>query len=253
MRISFPRQELADDVADDRRAAQPAADGDPEADGAIVRVHRLQPDVVDEDRRAVVGRPGDCDLELAGQEGELRVQRRPLPHQLAVGAGVDDLVAGDAGEVVGRDVADAVARRLDRVHFHRRQFGKDVGNARERRPVELQVLSRGEVAVAAVVGPRDVRERTQLPRRQQSVRNRDPQHRRVLLHVQAVLQTQRPELVVGEFAREIPAGLVAELGDALGDEAMVEVVVAVHGGSGAAAPRRGVSLCANAKHTGASL
>ncbi len=50
----------------------------------------------------------------------------------------------------------------------------------------------------------------------------------MLLDVQAVLQAQRPELVVGQLAGEKAARLVAELGDALVDEALVEVVVAVH-------------------------
>ena len=222
-------------MADDRRPAEAPADGDAEADRAMIAADCLQADVVNEDRRAVAGRAGDRDLELARQERELGVQRRPLADELAVRPGVDDLVAGDTGEVVGGDVADAVARGLDGVHPDCRQLGQDVGNALERGPVELQVLPCGDVAVAAVVGASDVRQRAQLQRREQSVRNRDPQHRRVLLHVQAVLQPQRPELVVGQLAGEVAPGLVAELRDALGDEAVVEGVVTVHGVG--AAPR----------------
>ena len=65
-------------------------------------------------------------------------------------------------------------------------------------------------------------------RRQQAVGNRDAQHRRVLLDVQAVLQPQRPELVLGQLAGQEAPGLVAELRDALVDDALVEWVVAVH-------------------------
>ena len=50
----------------------------------------------------------------------------------------------------------------------------------------------------------------------------------MLLDVQAVLQAQRPELVLGQLAGEKAPRLVAELGDALVDDALVEFVVAVH-------------------------
>ena len=131
--------------------------------------------------------------------------------------------------MVAGDVADAIAAGLDRVHLDARQLGQDVGHVFEPRPVELDVLARGEVAVASVILPADVRERAQLSRRQQAVRDGDAQHRRVALDVQAVLQAQRPELVLGQLAGEKAPGLVAKLGDALVDEALVEVVVAVHG------------------------
>ncbi len=61
------------------------------------------------------------------------------------------LVGRDAGELIGGDVADAVAAGLDRVHLHRGQLGQDVRHAFERRPVELDVLAGAEVAIAAVV------------------------------------------------------------------------------------------------------
>ena len=120
--------------------------------------------------------------------------------------------------MVGRDVADAVAAGLDGVHLDAGELGQDVGHVLERRPVELQVLARGEVAVAAVVLARDVRQLAQLPRRQQPVGNGDAQHRRVALDVQAVPQAQRPELVLGELAGEKAPRLVAELRDALVDD-----------------------------------
>ena len=51
------------------------------------------------------------------------------------------------------------------------------------------------------------------------------------LQIEAVHQPQRPELILGEFAREPALRLVAELRDALGDEALVELVIAIHGPS----------------------
>ena len=103
------------------------------------------------------------------------------------------------------------------------------GTCLELRPVELHVLARREVAVAAVVLARDAREHAQLLGRQQAVRNRDAQHRRVLLDVQAVAQAQGPEVVVGQLPGEEAPRLVAELRDALLHEPLVDRVVAIHG------------------------
>jgi hypothetical protein len=71
------------------------------------------------------------------------------------GRGSSQFVGRDAGELVGGDVADAVARGLHGVHFDARQFGQDVRRFLELRPVELHVLARREVPDAAVVAARD--------------------------------------------------------------------------------------------------
>jgi len=107
-------------------------------------------------------------------------------------------------------------------------LGEDLGHVLEPRPVELDVLARAEVPVAAVVGARDVRELAQLRRGQQAVGDRHAQHGRVALDVQAVLQPQRPELVLGQLAREEAPRLVAELRHALVDDALVDFVVEIH-------------------------
>ena len=193
----LPGQELADDAADDRRAAHAAADQHLEADLAGVVLQQLQADVVPADGGAVFARAGDGDLELARQEGELRVQRAPLAQDLAVGPRVDHLVGRDAGQRVAGDVADAVAAGLDAVHVDVGQQVHHVGGARQRDPVELQVLARGEVAVVAVELARDARQLAQLAAAQLAVGHGHAQHRRMALHVPAVLQAQRPELVVG--------------------------------------------------------
>ena len=57
------------------------------------------------------------------------------------------------------------------------------------------VLPRREVAVVAVVLASDAREHAHLPARQQAVRNRHAQHRRMALDVEAVAQAQRAEIV----------------------------------------------------------
>src|SRR3546814_7148582 len=95
---------------------------------------------------------------------------RPLADDLAVDARVLDLVAGGAGEMVGGHVADAVAAGLDGMHLDARQLFQNVGHLIEAGPVVLDVLARGEMAVAAVVVARDAGELASLPRRQRAVR-----------------------------------------------------------------------------------
>ena len=114
------------------------------------------------------------------------------------------------------------------MHLHLGELGEDLGDVLEARPVELQVLARAEVAIAAVVAACDAREPAQLGRGKEAVGDRDAQHRRVPLDVEPVLQPQGAELVLGELPREVAASLVAELGDPFGDDLAVEGVVAIH-------------------------
>src|SRR4029079_14638809 len=51
------------------------------------------------------------------------------------------------------------------------------------------------------------------------------------LEIEAVHQPQGPELVLAERPREAALRLLAILRGALGDEAMIELVIAVHGAS----------------------
>jgi len=53
-------------------------------------------------------------------------------------------------------------------------------------------------------------------------------HRRVALDVQPVTQPQRAEFVLGKLAREVSADLVPEFRNALIDQRLVQLVVAVH-------------------------
>ncbi len=222
------RQEIADLVGDERRPPEPAADIDRETQPAGLVALEVEADVMDLHRRAVVLRAGDGDLELPRQEDEFRVERRPLPKDLGIGPRIGDLVARGAGEMVGGDVSDAVARGLDRVHLDRGEMGEDVRDVLERRPVELEVLPGREMAVAAVVLPRDEGEHAELHRVQRAVGHRDPQHVGVELQVDAVHQPERLELVLGQVAGDPTLDLAAELGDPFGNELPVELVVAVH-------------------------
>ena len=121
-------QLVADQLGDDGRAALAAADVDGKAQAAAGEALQLQADVVHLDGGAVVLGRRHRDLELARQEAELRVQRRPLADDLGVGARIGHLVGGGAGEVIGGDVADAVAGGLDGVHLDAGQLVQDVGD-----------------------------------------------------------------------------------------------------------------------------
>ena len=225
----LPGHELVDHAADDRGTAETTPHHELEADFTGLVAHGGQADVVDGDRGAVFHGAIDRDLELAGQGDELRVERAPLADDLGVRARIDDLVRGDTGEFVRRRVTDAIARRLDRVHLDRGQVGQDVRGLFQLDPVELDVLARREVAIAAVVLAGDVGEHAHLRRRQQAVRDGDAQHVGMTLHVQAVLQAQRQEFFFGQLVGETAPYLVAVLGDAFTYDEMVVLVVTVHG------------------------
>src|SRR5262245_6358442 len=85
------------------------------------------------------------------------------------------------------------------------------------------------MAIPSVILAADVGELAQLPGGEHPVGDRNPKHRGMLLDVEPVLQPQRPELVLGQLAREKAARLVAELRDAFVDELLVKGVVAIHG------------------------
>ncbi len=102
------------------------------------------------------------------------------------------------------------------------------GTLSSARPVELDVLPRREMAVASVILAGDLGERPKLRRRDETIGNRDPQHRRMLLDIEAVLQAQRAKLVLGQFAAQESLRLVAKLRHPPGYEGRVEFVVAVH-------------------------
>jgi len=92
-------QERLDGLADERRAAEPATDDDLEAGVACTVPVQPQADVVNLDGGAVMRRRGQCDLELARQEGEFGMQGEVLAQQCrrlteAVGVGAERRRAG---------------------------------------------------------------------------------------------------------------------------------------------------------------
>ena len=144
------RQEGPDLLADIRDAAHAATDQHAEAVFAVRSLDDAQADVVEGRGGAILDGAGDGDLELARQPAEFRMQRRPLAQDLAPGTRVLQLVIGRGGIRVGGDVAHAIAARLDAMHLDLGEGGEHVGNVDQLHPVELEILPRGEMAVAAV-------------------------------------------------------------------------------------------------------
>ena len=221
-------QEIADGDADDGRAPLPAAHDDLEADLARGIAVHAKADVMHLHRGPVMRRAGDPDLELARQEGKFRMKCRPLPDDLAPDPRVFDLVGRDPGEVIGRDIANAVAAGLDGMHLHLGQLRQDVRRVGELDPVELDVLARGEMAVAAVVAPGDVGELAKLRRIERAVGNGDPQHIGVELQVEPIHQPKGLELLLADLAREPARHLLPELLDPLLDQGPVVAVIGIH-------------------------
>ena len=224
----WPWQEFTDHRADDRRAAEATAHQHAETNLAIAAVHRLQADVVHLDCSTILFGTRHRDLELARQEGEFRMEGRPLTDQLTPHQRINDLVRRDAGEMVAGGVADAIAAGLDRVHLHRRQMGEDFGNVFEFGPVVLDVLAGAEMAVAAVPFTGNVSECPQLAGRQQAIGNRHPQHGCKPLNIKAILQPQRAEVVLTQFTCEEAPGLAAKLGHPFVHQALIDLVIQIH-------------------------
>jgi hypothetical protein len=151
-------------MADIGRASHAAAGIDAIADTALRIADDLDADIVELDGRAVMLRTRHRDLELARQEREFRMQARPLPDDFRQHPRVLDLVARGAREMVRRHIADAVAARLDRVHFDGGEIGERFGHVDEPDPVELDVLPRGEMTIALVIFAGDMGQHPELSR-----------------------------------------------------------------------------------------
>ena len=174
--------------------------------------------------RAIIVAGNHANLEFARQISEFRVEAGPLAQQFGPGAGVRHLVGGNAGILVGTDVADAVAAGLDGVHLHRRQFGEDVGRIGQLDPVILQVLARGEVAIVLVI----FRPHHALLAAERAIGDGNAQHIGMKLEIEAVHQPQRLELILGQRAGQAALHLVAKFIDTGVEDGLVIAVVAIH-------------------------
>ena len=126
--------------------------------------HNDDANIVQLDGSAVMRVAGNGNFKLARQIGKFRMEGRPLPDNLGNNARVFNLVGNGTGILVGRDIADAVTGSLDGMHLNLGKLGQQIRNAREGRPVILNVLARGEMPVAAIINARDMGQLAKLAR-----------------------------------------------------------------------------------------
>ncbi len=81
-----------------------------------------------------------------------------------------------AGKMISRHIANAIARRLDRMHFDSRKFLENLRHVFQCRPVVLDVLTRREMREATVIIPRNGAKPAQLAARQCAIGDRNTQH-----------------------------------------------------------------------------
>ena len=86
----------------------------------------MQADIVHADCSAIMLGRRDGNLELARQEGELRMERAPLADDLAPGARIHQFVFRRTGIMIGCHVADTVTGGLDGMHLDLGQLGQHV-------------------------------------------------------------------------------------------------------------------------------
>ena len=173
---------------------------------------------------------GTChgDLELARQELEFRVICRPLADQLSDGTGVCDLVSSGTGKVVRSHVADGVTGGLDRMHVHFSQRIKHVRHIAQLRPVVLDVLACGEVAIALVPLVRDICETGHLLTIQGPIGDRNTQHIGMQLQIKTVHQAQGLEFILSQRPINAAFYLRTELSVARGQKVGVKIGVVIH-------------------------
>src|SRR3546814_18732114 len=93
---------------------------------------------------AIAGRRRKRKFELAWQPVEFRMERRPLPGDLAIRTRLVQVLARDAGEMDRGHIANAISGCLDRMHLQGRQLGKGLRHLSGIGPVEFTVQSSSE-------------------------------------------------------------------------------------------------------------
>ena len=223
------RQKLLDQVSDHGCAPEAAADQHREAELPVCVTLQVQTDVMNLRGCAILLHACHGDLEFARQVGELRMQGGPLADDFAVGTRIIDFFRIDTGEVISRDVTNAVAAGLRMACICTvARSARMSGTSARRGQLSCRFWRVVKCPAAAIIAARDVGELGQLAAAEQAIRNGDMQHRRVALHIQSVAQPQRLELIVRQLTGKVPPRLVAEFRHALLDYRLVKLVVLIH-------------------------
>ncbi len=114
------------------------------------------------------------------------------------------------------------------MHLDACQFFQDGGRIGKARPVVLDILTGGEVAIATIVLAGNVGQHPHLPRVQRSIGDCNAQHVGMQLEINAVHQTQWLERIFGQLTGQAALHLIAKLLHATFYESVVELVITVH-------------------------
>ena len=212
---------------DHRGAAHTAADEHSSTKNAIA-LDEFNANIMQAHCRAILFRRDHSNLKLTWQVAEFRMKTAPLTQQFSPWTRIGDFVCGGPCILVRTDIADAIAARLDRVHFHASKVSEQIGAFFQLDPIILDILARGEMAVIAVIFTRDVGEHVHLFAVHRAVRDSDAQHVRVKLKIKAVHKPQRLKLILSDFTREASLHLVAEILDACVNDGLVKLIILIH-------------------------
>jgi hypothetical protein len=178
-------------------------------------------DVVDAGDRAVGVRARERGLHLARHQLRGGVAHEVAHVRAGVRRRVERLVVADAGPRVGGHVAHGVAAALAAGEPGVRDLADQRGGVAQRHVVDLDVLPGGDVAlVEGRVLLHHVGERLHLLRRDAAERQLDADHLHVglPLAVDALLEAEADELVLGYVAGEELLRLVVEVVELAGED-----------------------------------
>ncbi len=157
--------------------------------------HSREGDVVDLRIRAPRRATRRRHLEFARQIIELGIRDQCVRHFAGKRRSVDDLVVRDTREWAACHIADHIAACSFGRESNPVESIHDLRNRLDGEPVELNVLSSGDVCQVARVGPRDVGDHTKLRCGDDPVGHPDAHHEVVAGQPFATLAADRPHSV----------------------------------------------------------
>ena len=137
------------------------------------RRHR---DVLRLPARAVLAAPGDGDVELSRQVGELLVAEEAALELAGDRHRVDELARGEAGGRAADDAADIVHPRLEARQPRHLEAPHDLGHPLHGDPAELELLPRGDIGDGPPRLARELGEQAHLRGAHHAVRHANAHH-----------------------------------------------------------------------------
>ena len=143
------RQKLGDDLANHGGPTQ-ATTNDHLEPGLPIPFDHTESNVMGPGHRAIVWASSDRNFELSRHELKLGMVGRPLPDQFSHRPRIGNLIRGSSCKMIRRHVPDRVAGGLGRMEPNFGQRIQHIRHIAQLRPIVLNVLPRGEMAVSPV-------------------------------------------------------------------------------------------------------